>query len=373
MSQMRARTIAPVRALNSATSSAAPPMPSAGARVSSEFWRLITRPRIASGIRSTMSTPIRLPNRPLPSPTRAAAPSTIHGLASVAIALKPTIMISNPVRNQVRRRPRRPAAAYVPPPISSPTASELSTSPSSSGRCCRVKYTGRTSAWKPARTTTTPALIRVVASRNGERRRVCQPSRSTTRCGAAPSAGITAAGTTPASRGMSNVTAAAEAEVAAVTHSTATPSNAAISTAPVAGPISMTIAPSASRSPSNRSALVRPVRMTPGIIASRAVSPGTSPNEPITANSTNQPSASPTVASTKGSAAIESAEITSVSTAAVRRLIRSITTPMTSPATAAGSAEATATAPVASTLPVVCRTSNGRTTPAMELPSMDRT
>ena len=251
-----------------------------------------------------------------------------------------------------------------------PAARAVRTKPSIPGWPSPVKYTGRMSACSAASTSTEMTLRVVVTSRNGLPNSTRQPSRSCTQPLDAAASGRVAS-MTPTSRGISRVRRAAASEVAAVIHKTVEPENTTISVPASAGPISRAIAPSPSRSPISRSEEIPPWRTMAGSSASRAVMPGTSPSEPSTPNRMNQPRFSPETTSINGSAATAPAEIRSVTTEEVRRLIRSITTPMSRPANTAGTAVAAATAPAPRALPVTCSTISGRAIPASELPSSD--
>ena len=86
-------------------------MPSGGAAVRIAFWVPMMRPRMCSGMRSIMSTPIRLPNRPLDRPTTNAPAKTPQSEGRAAITPNPIVLPTTPVTNQMRLRPRAPATA----------------------------------------------------------------------------------------------------------------------------------------------------------------------------------------------------------------------------------------------------------------------
>lgn len=154
-------------------------------------------------------------------------------------------------------------------------------------------------------------------------------------------------------------------------HSTVDPSKSTMRVPAMAGPIRMVTPATPSRMPTMRSAESPERRSTAGSSASRAVIPGTSPTAPMMPKRMNQPRLRPVIASTIGSAATAAAEIRSVTTDEVRRLMRSMTTPMSRPAMIAGTAVAAATVPAPRALPVACRTMSGSATPAIELPSRE--
>ena len=152
---------------------------------------------------------------------------------------------------------------------------------------------------------------------------------------------------------------------------TETGSSVATRSPAIAGPTNMEPPPKDSLSPMSLEESIPEALEIEGIIASRAVIPGTSPKELRIAIAMNHPRLSPTVISTIGNISSATAEMTSDKTAAVRRLILSMSEPMRIPARAEGTAAAMATAPAPSGLPVVNNTSSGSATAVMELPSID--
>ncbi|MFD4260476.1 hypothetical protein ACFWR9_23385 [Streptomyces sp. NPDC058534] len=122
-------------------------------------------------------------------------------------------------------------------------------------------------------------------------------------------------------------------ESAAVTHSAPEPGSTTTRPAPSAGPTSIATPPRLSRRATTRSSVMPLCRATCGTRASRAVSPGTSPNEPTMPNGTNQPTPRPVITSASGSAA---------------------------------------TTPASKALPVVRSTTRGSTTAATELPRVEK-
>ena len=123
--------------------------------------------------------------------------------------------------------------------------------------------------------------------------------------------------------------------------------------------------------PTNRCRSAPSRSQTEGSRASRADMPGTSPTAPSSPSTTNQPKLSPHTSSTTGSRAQLAAEIRSAPTLTVRRFTRSSTAPPTTPQTNWGTAQISASEPAASTSPVRAKSTNGSTTPAIELPTSE--
>ena len=70
-----------------------------------------TRPRMASGVASTVRTPSTAEAGALVSPTSAAPARTSHGEAMLPTATNPTRVPVMPITNHVRRRTRPVVAA----------------------------------------------------------------------------------------------------------------------------------------------------------------------------------------------------------------------------------------------------------------------
>ncbi len=195
------------------------------------------------------------------------------------------------------------------------------------------------------------------------------PSRSSaSQCRRSCPAGATGA---PSPAGSRAVSSAASPEQAAVTQSTDAPGSANISPPTSAGPTMVSTPCRPSRSPATRSTGTPPALAISGSRLSLAVMPGRSNTAPTTPNSMNQPRSRPKARSTTGSAATLSAEATSAPTDTRRRPHRSITTPPTNEAANMGRPVTAARVPAAAASPVRVSTSQGRTRPAITLPSRD--